>query len=380
MAPVPCFCVSATFGIARTMAASQKVLITAVIPTAVSIARGTSRVGFTVSSAGPQGTAAAGDLSRSLVLEQLVLVHVAHDARRHAHEHLAGRRVLGDHRAGGDERFLADLDGRAQHDAAADAGPAADGRAPDELMALLGATHEVVVGGLHARRDEAAVLDSHVRGDVHVGLDLGEVADGRVVLDHAAAAHDDLLAEPAALAHPGVVAEDATGAQRGAAVDDRAAADHAAGAEHQPGQLAALGGARRRERRDLAQDDVVLDETPVADHRVVVHHDVGAEDDVLADLQVLAEQQIVTQLGRLERHRHLPQVRSDVLTGWPPLRRLRSMASSTRTTLSASRPSLSTGSSLRMQSTKCWASTRSGSSLPILGMWMSPKCRVTNSP
>ena len=34
------------------------------------------------------------------------------------------------------------------------------------------------------------------------------------------------------------------------------------------------------------------------------------------------------------------------------------MASSTRTTLSASRPSLSTGSSLRMQSTKCWASTR----------------------
>jgi hypothetical protein len=35
------------------MATSQKVLITAVIPTAVSIARGTSRVGFTVSSARP---------------------------------------------------------------------------------------------------------------------------------------------------------------------------------------------------------------------------------------------------------------------------------------------------------------------------------------
>ena len=37
-------------------------------------------------------------------------------------------------------------------------------------------------------------------------------------------------------------------------------------------------------------------------------------------------------------------------------------------------------SSLTMQSTKCWVSRRSGSSLPILGMWMSPKCRVTNSP
>ena len=43
------------------------------------------------------------------VLEQVLVGHVAHHARRHAHDDLARRHVARDDGAGGDERLLADL-------------------------------------------------------------------------------------------------------------------------------------------------------------------------------------------------------------------------------------------------------------------------------
>ena len=162
------------------------------------------------------------------------------------------------------------------------------------------------------------------------------------------------LAQRAALAHAGVVADDAAGAERRAAVDDGAGADHAAGAEHERRQLAALGGGGRREARHLAEHGAVLDEAAVADHGVVVDGHVGAEDHAGADLDALAEQQVVAAFGGAE-HRHAPggagcaawlpagaagPASSAVLTGRPPSRSDTSMASSTRTTFSPSRPSL----------------------------------------
>ena len=171
--------------------------------------------------------------SVSLLLQQLVGVDVAHDARRHAHEHLARRRVPGDDGAGGDEGLRADLDARTEHDAAADARAAADRRPLHEGVALLRTAHEVVVRGVHAGRDEDVVLDRHVGGEVRAGLDLRVVADRGVVLDHAAAPDDDPLAQRAALPHTGMVAEDAAGAERRAPIDDGGGADHATGAEHE---------------------------------------------------------------------------------------------------------------------------------------------------
>ena len=53
IAPVPSACVLATSGMARTIDTSQKALMTAVMPIANSMARGTSRVGLIVSSASP---------------------------------------------------------------------------------------------------------------------------------------------------------------------------------------------------------------------------------------------------------------------------------------------------------------------------------------
>ena len=58
----------------------------------------------------------------------------------------------------------------------------------------------------------------------------------------------------------------------------------------------------------------------------------------------------MAQVAGVQGHRHS----SAVFTGRPPSRRLISMASSTLTTLSASRPSLRGCSSFTMQSTKCW--------------------------
>ena len=64
-----------------------------------------------------------------LVLEQLVVGHVAEHARRVADDDHARRHVLRHDRAGADERLLADLDPRAEDRAAADARAAADRRA-----------------------------------------------------------------------------------------------------------------------------------------------------------------------------------------------------------------------------------------------------------
>ena len=100
-------------------------------------------------------------------------------------------------RARADERLLADLDPRAEDGAAADARAAPDRRALDQLVALLGAAHEVVVRRHDARRDEDVLLERRVRGDVRVGLDLRQRADRRVVLDQRAAADDDVVADRA---------------------------------------------------------------------------------------------------------------------------------------------------------------------------------------
>ena len=54
-------------------------------------------------------------------LEQLVVRHLAHDARRDAHDDRPRRHVRRDDGAGGDVRLLADLDARHEHRAAADA-------------------------------------------------------------------------------------------------------------------------------------------------------------------------------------------------------------------------------------------------------------------
>ena len=66
-----------------------------------------------------------------LVLEQLLVGHVAQHARRVADDERARRHVLRHDRAGADERLLADLDARAEDRAAADARAAADRRALD---------------------------------------------------------------------------------------------------------------------------------------------------------------------------------------------------------------------------------------------------------
>ena len=82
--------------------------------------------------------------------EQLVGGDVAQVARGRADHHGVRGHVAGDHRARANERLLADLDAGQQHRAAADACAAPDQRAAHQGLALLGATHEVVV-----RHDDA---------------------------------------------------------------------------------------------------------------------------------------------------------------------------------------------------------------------------------
>ena len=62
-----------------------------------------------------------------------------------------------------------------------------------QLVAALGAAHEVVVRGDDAGRDEHVLLERRVRGDVGIRLDPRARPDGRVVLDERAAADDDVL-------------------------------------------------------------------------------------------------------------------------------------------------------------------------------------------
>src|SRR6059036_1700422 len=102
----------------------------------------------------PNGTLA----KASLVLQELVVRHVAHDACRIADDELARRDVLGHDGARSDERLLADLDAREEDRAAADARTASDRRSPHQLLAPLGAAHEVVVRRHDARRDEDVLL------------------------------------------------------------------------------------------------------------------------------------------------------------------------------------------------------------------------------
>ena len=170
---------------------------------------------------------------------------------------------------------------------------------------------------------------------------------------HAAAAHHDALAQGAAFAHAGVVADDRS-RRRWWCRDRRPRRSTPRSAR--PAPAAAARRAWRCELGDqrghLAEHDVVLDEAAVADHGVVVHDHVGAERHVGADARRCRRAAGCGPARRRKRSR-----RPDgVVTGRPPSRRRSSMASSTLTTLSASRPSVSGCWPLRMQSTKCWHS------------------------
>ena len=101
----------------------------------------------------------------------------------------------------------------------------------DQLVAPLGAAHEVVVRRHDARRDEDVLLERRVRGDVGVGLDLRQRADRRVVLDERAAADDDVVADRDALADARLVADDHPRADRRAREHDRAGRDDGAVAD-----------------------------------------------------------------------------------------------------------------------------------------------------
>src|SRR5579862_5152369 len=103
-------------------------------------------------------------------LEQLLVGHLSYHTRGNAHDQRPGRHVAGDHRAGGHERLLADLDAGQEHGTTTDPAGAPEHRAPVGLIASV-ATHRVVVGGADPGGDEDVVLDRAAGGDVSVGLD-----------------------------------------------------------------------------------------------------------------------------------------------------------------------------------------------------------------
>ena len=209
-----------------------------------------------------------GDAQAALaVFEQLVLGHVAQNARGAADDDLARRNVLRHDGARTDERLFADLDRRKEDRAAADSRAAADRRSLHELLAPLGAAHEVVVRRHHARRDEDVFLESRIRGDVSVGLDARPAADRRVVLDERSPSNDDVVRDRHALAHARLVAEDARGADLRAGKHDRTGGDNRALADLRRRQGLALRGRLRSERRLLADDGVFEHAHAFAEHR-----------------------------------------------------------------------------------------------------------------
>ena len=190
----------------------------------------------------------------------------------------ARRHVAGHHRAGADERLLADLDAGQQHGAAADPGAAADRGALDQRVARLRAAHEVVVGGDHAGGDEHVVLEQAVRGDVGVDWILAKSPMTVSFSTQTPRPITHLAPIVAALADAGQVADDAALAQRRAGRQHRAGADRAAAAEHQrraaarggrwtSGQRSAACRARRCRRSDALADHGALVDTTLAPTR-----------------------------------------------------------------------------------------------------------------
>ena len=167
----------------------------------------------------------AGEAAPQLAGQELLLGHLAQDARRVADDQDARRYVAHDHGARAHERLLADLHAGAEDRAAAHAGAAADRRPAQELLPLLGPAHEVVVRRHDARRDEDVLLERRVRRHVGVRLDLRHAADRGVVLDQRAAADDDVVADGDPLADAGLVADDHALAEARSREHDRAGGD-----------------------------------------------------------------------------------------------------------------------------------------------------------
>ncbi len=139
-----------------------------------------------------------------------------------------------------------------------------------ERVALLRASHVVVVRRDDARRDEDVLLERRVRGDVRLGLDLRHRPDRRVVLDERAAADHDVVADRDALAHARLVAEDDALADRRPGEDDGAGGDDRPRADLRRRQRLALRGRARRERRLLPDDGVLEHLHALAEHRARV--------------------------------------------------------------------------------------------------------------
>ncbi len=208
---------------------------------------------------------------QGLAVQQLVVRHVAQNACRVADHDRAWRDVFRDDRARADERLLADLDARAQDRASADARAAPDRRPRDELVAPLGAAHEVVVRRHDAGSDEDVVLERGVGGDVRLRLDLGQRAHRRVVLDQRAAAEHHVVADRDSLADARLVAEDHARADPRTGEDDRSGGHDRPLPDLGRRERLALRGGARRERRLLPHDGVLEHLDAFAQHRPRVH-------------------------------------------------------------------------------------------------------------
>src|SRR5436305_3924329 len=117
-----------------------------------------------------------------LTLEQLVFRDVAQDSRGAPDDELPRGDVLRHDGARPDERLLADLYAGADDRAAADTRAATDRRALHQLLAPLGAPHEVVVRRHDTRCDEDVLFERRIGGDVCICLDARAAPDRRVVL------------------------------------------------------------------------------------------------------------------------------------------------------------------------------------------------------
>src|SRR6185436_10890355 len=171
----------------------------------------------------PPGVSAGEGTLSAPVLEQLLVAHLAHLPRGDADHERARRDVLGDDRAGCDERLLADLDTGDQDRLAPHPAGATERRSLKRVFGPV-AAHRVVVRRRCAGADEDVVLDHAEGREVDVALDLAPRADHHVVVDRGTAADDRLRADHRALADLGLVADDRLVADHRARVDDRARA------------------------------------------------------------------------------------------------------------------------------------------------------------
>ena len=235
-------------------------------------------------------------------------------ARRDAHHEHARGHVARDDGAGGDERLLADLDRRQQDGSRPDPAATPQGR-PAELDLRRAAAGRGVVREHHAGGDEDVVLDLGPGRDVRARLHADARADADVVLDRGPAAHHGLVADMGALAHVGLVGDDAALAHPRPGHQDRARSNRRLRAHHgRPGRRASRGARARAERNRLAHHAAVLEPRPGTHDAAGVDDHVPAQLDVLGQLDALADQESWRALRgpQLERHA-LRAVR-----GWAP--------------------------------------------------------------